>query len=78
MVNHCGVYYCGVYYCVELVTRVSDRCSLVLVQAGALPVLYDLIDSTNRNKASLLLVETALQILLNLTRVSCVLSCVLL
>lgn len=56
--------------CVELITRLSDGCSLVLVQAGALPVLIDVINGTNRNRASLLLVETALQILLNLTRVS--------
>ena len=58
---------------IELITRLSDSCSLVLVQAGALPALYDVINGTNRNRASLLLVETALQILLNLTRVSNVL-----
>ena len=63
-------------YCVELITRLSDNCSLVLVQAGALPVLYDVINGTNRNRASLLLVETTLQILLNLTRVSCLSACV--
>ena len=55
---------------VELITRLSDGCSLVLVEAGALPVLYDVINNTNRNRASLWLVETTLQILLNLTKVS--------
>jgi len=69
-------YWCCVY--VELITRVSDGCSLVLVQEGALPVLCDVINGTNRNRVSLLLVETALQILLNLTRVSvCMCVCVM-
>ena len=63
------VLYLYVYH-VELITRLSDGCSLVLVEAGALPVLYDVINGTNRNRASLLLVETTLQILLNLTKVS--------
>ena len=54
----------------ELITRLSDTCSLVLVETGALPALCAVLDGSNRNRASLVLVKIALQILLNLTRVS--------
>ncbi|XP_065883419.1 abnormal spindle-like microcephaly-associated protein homolog [Dysidea avara] len=55
----------------ELITRLSDSCSLVLVETGALPALYAVVNGTNRNRASLLLVKITLQILLNLTRWPC-------
>ncbi len=59
------------YECVslELMTYVSEGCSLALVSSNALPVLLKHVANSNRSSASLLVVQSTIRILLNLTKV---------
>lgn len=53
----------------ELMTYVSEGCSLALVLSNALPVLLRHIANSNRSSASLLVVQSAIKILINVTKV---------
>ena len=50
-------------------TSVSERCSAVIVEGNALPVLYDYIERSNRSRATLEVVKVCLQILINVMKV---------
>ncbi len=50
-------------------TYVSEGCSLALVSSNAIPVLLQHVANSNRSSASLLVVQSAIRILLNVTKV---------
>ena len=55
---------------VELMTSVSERCSLAVVQANATLTLYEYISSANRSRPALKVANICVTILSNLSKVS--------
>ena len=53
----------------ELITSVSERCSGIIVEGNALPVLFHFMRTSNRSRPTLEVMKTCLQILNNVAKV---------
>lgn len=59
----------NVYFSSELITSVSERCSVIIVEGNALPALFHFMGTSNRSRPTLEVMKTCLQILNNMTKV---------
>ena len=62
--------YLFVWFVSELMTSVSEKCSQVIVEGNALPVLFTFMEKSNRSRPTLEMVKICLKILNNLTKVN--------